>query len=65
MCIVAKRQRESTCAILYQDQHEEELEWLDEDLLDTTGLTVPAQSTVESGTPVLSVEERTVVWTNQ
>ena len=53
------------CAILYQDQHEEELEWLDEDLLDTTGLTVPAQSTVESGTPVLSVEERTAMWTNQ
>ena len=61
----AKRQRELMCAIAYSESTEE-LEWFDEEDVDTSGLSEPdlkAQGPqAEAGTPVISVSSRNPLW---
>ena len=59
VCLAARCQRELMCAIKYLETTE--LEWHDEELVDTTGLQGSPRSTVVGGTPVLPVEGRTPV----
>ena len=49
--LAAKRQRELVCVLRYMET--EELEWHDEDEVDASGLEMPQERVVKSGTPVI------------
>ena len=58
--LAARRQRELMFLPKYIETTE--LEWYDEEDVDTTGLQEPPRSKVVGGTPVLPVEERSPIW---
>ena len=53
VCIAAKRQHELMCAVPNMDQ--EELEWIEEEYVDTTSLLKPEESQDNSVTPIVPV----------
>ena len=61
--LAACRQRELMCAIKYLETTE--LEWYDEEHVDTTGLEEPPISTILTGTPIIPVEDRSPIWETQ
>lgn len=58
--LAARRQRELMCSIKYHETTE--LEWIDEECVDTAGLQEPPHTTVGAGTPILPTDWRTPMW---
>ena len=58
--LAAKRQRELMCVLRYMET--EELEWHDENEVDTSGLQIPPECAVKSGSPIIPLEARQPPW---
>ena len=57
--IAARRTRKLMCAINYLETTE--LEWYDEEHVDTAGLEEPPISTIVGGTPIIQLEDRSPI----
>ncbi|CAB3979548.1 Hypothetical predicted protein [Paramuricea clavata] len=63
--IAARRQRELMCVLVEEESAMEELEWHEEQYVDTTGLNISQlENYVENGTPVYTLEDRAPAWKN-